>query len=116
VTDTMKLSKKNMDDNRDDMVFFAKNAGNVFYDKAVAEYETAKEVLNLAQAECDAAFHKLAMQIKLCDSEEYAKIGIEWSALEDLPGASKLKYVITNGKFRIGQTAIFEKDFRHRQY
>lgn len=101
-----------MDRNREDMVDFARSSQNVFYAKALAEYDTAQEVHQLAKAERDAAFHKLAMQVKLCDSEEYIKVGLDWEAMDAMSGGQKINHLISKKKFRIGHTALLEKDFK----
>jgi hypothetical protein len=102
----MKLTKDSMELNRDDMVDFARNSGNVFYRKALSEYDTAQEVYELAKAERDAAFHKLAMQIKLADSEEYIRIGLNWDEMNKMDPGQKIAYLISKGKFRLGHTNI----------
>lgn len=100
----MKLTKANMERNREDMVDFARNSGNAFYTSAIGAYDTAQAVFELALAERDAAFHKLAMQVKLADAEEYIKVGLDWDAMEDMQGGEKIAYLIKKGKFRIGHT------------
>lgn len=100
----MKLTKVNMDRNREDMVDFARNSQNPFYRESLANYETAQAVFELARAERDAAFHKLAMQIKLADADEYIKVGLDWDEMENMDGGEKIAYLIKKGKYRIGHT------------
>lgn len=111
----MKLTKENMERNREDMVDFARSSGNVFYTKALAELDVAQEVYDLAKAERDAAFHKLAMQVKLADSEAYIKVGLDWDAMDKMSGGEKIHHLISKGKFRMGHTAIVEKDFTYNR-
>lgn len=108
----MKLSKANMERNRDDMIDFARSSGNVFYAKALEACDTAQAVYEMAKEERDAAFHKLAMQIKLADSEAYIKVGLDWDAMESMSGGEKINHLISKGKFRMGHTALVEKDFK----
>lgn len=108
----MKLTKANMERNREDMVDFARNSGNEFYANALSAYDTAQEVFEMALTERDAAFHKLAMQIKLADADEYIKVGLDWDAMDDMSGGEKINHLISKGKFRIGHTALVEKDFK----
>lgn len=102
----MKLSKDSMLRNREDMVDFARQSGNVFYAKALAEYDTAQAVMDLAQQERDEAFHKLAMQIKLADSEAYIKVGLDWDAMDRMDPGEKIQHLISKGKFRMGHTDV----------
>ena len=102
----MNLTKKTMERNREDMVDFARQSGNVFYSKALADYDTAQEVFELAKAERDAAFHKLAMQVKLADSEAYIKVGLDWEAMDKMDPGEKIAHLISKGKFRMGHTGV----------
>lgn len=92
--------------NREDMVDFARQSGNEFYAAALAAYDTAQQVMDLAQEERDAAFHKLAMQIKLADSEAYIKVGLDWDAMDKMDPGEKIQHLISKGKFRMGHTDV----------
>lgn len=95
-----------MERNREDMVDFARNSGNAFYTSAIGAYDTAQAVFELAMAERDAAFHKLAMQVKLADSEEYIKVGLDWDAMDNMDPGEKIQHLISKGKFRMGHTDV----------
>jgi hypothetical protein len=69
----------------------------------------------MAKAERDAAFHTLAMQIKLADADEYIKVGLDWEAMDSMSGGEKINHLISKGKFRIGHTALVEKDFTYNR-
>lgn len=111
----MKLTKRNLENNQQDIADFARQSGNEFYTNALAAYDTANEVLALALAERDAALQKLAMQVKLCDAEAYAEFGIDWDAMDDMTDGDKLVHLIKKGRFRIGQTALLEKGFTYNR-
>jgi hypothetical protein len=104
----MKLTKTNLHRNRDDMIDFVRQSDNEFYKAALAEYDTANEVVQLAKAERDAAFDKLAMNVKLCDGEAYAAIALDMDHLDRLEGGKKILYLIKKGKFRTGHTEILK--------
>lgn len=109
----MKLNKATMERNREDMTDFARSSGNVFYTKALAELDTAQEVYELAKAERDAAFHKLAMQVKLADSEAYIKVGLDWEAMDQMDPGEKIAHLISKGKFRMGHTEVCKVGSNH---
>lgn len=111
----MKLTKRNLDANQTDIADFARSSGNEFYASALAAYDTAMAVLDLAVQERDAALQKLAMQVKLCDADAYAKFGIDWDAMDDMSGGEKLIHLMSKGRYRYGQTSLVEKDFTYNR-
>jgi len=102
----MKFTKSNMAYNREDMIDFARKSENVFYKSALMAYDTASEVVALAEAERDAAFEKLAMQIKLMDDDTYSRSALDADELSGLTKGDKIMYLISKGKFRLGHTRI----------
>jgi hypothetical protein len=115
----MKLTTSNMERNREDMVDFARQTGNEFYTASLAAYDTAQEVFEMALAERDAAFHRLAMQIKLADADQYIKVGLDWEEMDTMDGGEKIQHLISKGKFRLGHTYACnvgsEWESRHRR-
>ena len=88
----------------EELVSFAQSRNDEFYQEALDDYQRANEVVKLAKEERARAVHKLAMLVKLKDSEDYARESLNQKEYENLTLQEKLSRNIKNGRYRYGQS------------